>query len=158
MRVDDASALEDTLSRLRQRYALYFYLPDGLKTADGVRVDLAEQARIMHAQADIRYRHAPISGNGQRLGAGPTMVTRAPAPVTDSTDVSEPSAYNSAPAGRRKMVNEDSTPQVNMDADSGDGAQSQSSATPPPKQPSSQSTPIQQQGWPKANPPSGPPE
>src|SRR5579864_6308148 len=31
MSVNDASALEETLSRLRQRYTLYFNLPDGVK-------------------------------------------------------------------------------------------------------------------------------
>ena len=31
MSVDDASALQDTLARLRQRYALHFYLPAGVQ-------------------------------------------------------------------------------------------------------------------------------
>ena len=161
MRVGDASALQDTLSCLRQRYALYLYLPQGVKSAGYVRVDLAQQALIMYATADIRYRHAPISGNGQPLSAGPTRVTRAPAPITDSSDVSEPSVYNTAPPGRRKMVNEDSTQPVNMDIDSDDTSQPQSGATPatpPTQQPSSKPAPSQQQGWPKADPPSAPPQ
>jgi VWFA-related protein len=34
MSVNDASALEETLARLRQRYTLYFNLPDGVKPGD----------------------------------------------------------------------------------------------------------------------------
>src|SRR5581483_681960 len=105
MRVDEASALEDTLSRLRQRYALYFYLPEGAKAADrrNIHIDLAQEARIHYAQAEIRYRHASISADRSPGSAGPMMVTHAPAttPVQD-----EPSIYTSSPNGHRTAVNE----------------------------------------------------
>ena len=34
MAVDQASAFEQTLARIRERYALYFYLPDGMQPGD----------------------------------------------------------------------------------------------------------------------------
>jgi hypothetical protein len=37
MAVDDTSAFENTLRRIRERYALYFYLPEGTQP---VRVSL----------------------------------------------------------------------------------------------------------------------
>jgi hypothetical protein len=33
MAIDDASAFEETLARIRERYALYFYLPEGRSLA-----------------------------------------------------------------------------------------------------------------------------
>lgn len=156
MRVDDASALQDTLSRLRQRYALYFYLPEGIKTTDqrDIRVDLAQEARIRYAQAEIRYRHAPMSNNGVQNAAGPTLVTHAPA-ATPISDDNEPSVYNSAPAGRRAAVNEDSSPRVNLDTEPDDAQQS--TTTPAIKQPAATGQ-VPQAGWPRANPSNGPPE
>ncbi len=154
MRVDDASALEDTLSRLRQRYALYFYLPEGTKDAAqrNIQVDLAQQARIRYAQAEIRYRHAAISNDGPASAAGPTLVTHAPAatPIED-----EPAIQTSSPGGHRTAVNEDSSPRVNLDTDSEDSKQ-QPASTPSPAKP----VPAQpsQTGWPRANPPNGPPQ
>jgi hypothetical protein len=126
MRVDDAGSLEDTLSRLRQRYALYFYLPEGAKSGDqqNIRVDLAQEARIRYAQADVRYRHAPMSGNGATsASSGPMRVTHAP-PVTESTSTmqDEPVTPGSSPTGRRVMVNEDSSPRVNLDSGSDDSS------------------------------------
>jgi VWFA-related protein len=47
LRVDDASALETTLSRLRQRYALHFHLPEGAQPGAErtIEVALADSAR-----------------------------------------------------------------------------------------------------------------
>ncbi len=152
MRVDEASALADTLSRLRQRYALYFYLPEGVKSADrqNIRVDLAQEARIRFAQAEIRYRHAPMSGNNSLSATGPTQVTHVPA--SDESIDDGAATQTPASSGRRVMVNEDSSPRVNLSSDSDDAAAAaggNKTAAPAAQTPN---------GWPKANPPNRPPQ
>ena len=58
MSVNDSSALETTLARIRQRYALFFNLPDGVKPAQerSLEVDLAPAARERYPDAQVRYR------------------------------------------------------------------------------------------------------
>ena len=50
MPINDATSLESTLSRLRQRYALHFYMPEEAqaKTHHDIRVDLSTEARIRY--------------------------------------------------------------------------------------------------------------
>jgi VWFA-related protein len=59
-RVDEASALETTLTRLRQRYALYFQLPEGSQSgqARNINVALSQGADRRYPSADLRYRRA----------------------------------------------------------------------------------------------------
>ncbi len=123
MQVDEASALEDTLTRLRQRYALYFYLPEGSQSADrqNVQVDLSEMARIRFQQADVRYRRVYMAGGAAAQSSGP-VVSRVQKPVDTTVDPT-PIQDDSAPKSRRVAVNEDSGPQVNtidIDADTPD--------------------------------------
>jgi VWFA-related protein len=63
MSVDQASALEDTLLRLRQRYALHFNLPEGTWAGQERQVDviLSSAARRRYPDAQIRYRHTYIA-------------------------------------------------------------------------------------------------
>ncbi len=58
MPMDDASALETTLARLRQRYALHFNLPDGVKPGEerAIEVSLADGAQQRYPGAELRYR------------------------------------------------------------------------------------------------------
>ena len=79
MPVDNASSLQDTLARLRQRYALYFYVPDGMAASPGsVEVGLSQEARIRFHDADIHYRRVYMAGGKQGSEhAGPTLVRRA---------------------------------------------------------------------------------
>jgi VWFA-related protein len=112
MSVNDASALEDTLARLRQRYTLYFNLPEGVQPGQerNIQVDLAPEARRRYSNAEIRYRRASMSSNGDRDTA-PTKITRAPS----DSDYSTPSASTAdsdTPAvhRRRVAVNEDGSP------------------------------------------------
>jgi hypothetical protein len=109
MSVNDASALEDTLARLRQRYTLYFNLPEGAQPGQdrNIVVDLAADARHRYSDAEVHYRRTSMSGNGDRDNA-PTKITRAPvdngysAPSASSTDPDAPSVHR-----RRVAVNED---------------------------------------------------
>jgi len=76
--VDDAYSLENTLARLRQRYALHFYLPAGVRPGDerDIQVELADGVRARYPGADVRYRrsyYAP-SGAGSSPAENPEPV------------------------------------------------------------------------------------
>ena len=60
MTVEDASAFQDTLARIRERYALFFYLPEGEqeRSAGAVEVELSEGARQRYPGAEIRHRRS----------------------------------------------------------------------------------------------------
>jgi len=118
MSVDGASALQDTLSRIRQRYALYFNLPDGVKPGQerNIEVDLASSTRRRYSDAEVRYRRVYMTPDGGS-GAAPAKVTRAPsnrdypASTQDSSAASvdrSSSGTQDAPVRRRRVaVNED---------------------------------------------------
>ena len=154
MQVDEASALEDTLARLRQRYALYFYVPEGVSTSDpgSVKVDLSEQGRVQFGEAEIRYRRVYMSGTGAKETTGAAEVTRVHTPATSIDDATP--VHSDRPASsttrRRAAVSDDSSPVVNTvepDADSS----SESKPSVPAISPSSTPTP-QSEGWPQAKP------
>lgn len=118
MSVNDASALEDTLERLRQRYSLYFNLPDGVQPGQerNIEVDLSPEARRRFSDADVRYRRTHMSSTGDRDNT-PVRVTRAPADSGYSTSSSSSASSSSgdsdtpAPAHHRRVaVNEDGSP------------------------------------------------
>jgi VWFA-related protein len=113
MSVNDASALEDTLARLRQRYTLYFNLPEGVQPGQerNIVVDLTADARHRYSDAEVRYRRTSLLSNGSGAGdrdTAPLKVTRAPAdngystPSASSADPDTPAAHR-----RRVAVNED---------------------------------------------------
>ncbi|HEX4227644.1 MAG TPA: VWA domain-containing protein [Bryobacteraceae bacterium] len=171
MSVDDASSLENTLARLRQRYALYFYVPDGMTASPGsVEVGLSQEARIRFHDADIHYRRVYMAGGkGGSEQAGPTLVRRANPNYSSEPEPQLPvseSAPSSSSKGRRVMVNEDSGSPVNtIDTDSGQPALSTPSNSPSQGQTSqSQSGPAQPSksqtaptgGWPRASQTSSP--
>jgi VWFA-related protein len=161
MRVDEASALEETLMRLRQRYALYFYMPEGMAASDhqNLQVDLSQEARLRYRDAEIHYRRVYMSGESASEHSGPAEVTHA-RPLTDGSD--EPSLPAEQPAstssGHRAAVNDDSGPVVNSIPDDNSSQQStpaQGSQTSPQQQstqPSAPATPAPQGGWPRAHP------
>jgi VWFA-related protein len=103
LRVDEASALETTLTRLRQRYALHFNLAEGIKPGqERVEVDLSPAARRRYPDADVRFHRVLLS---ESSGV---------APVSSSSD--EPGVISKAPppesstrARRRVGVSEDSS-------------------------------------------------
>jgi VWFA-related protein len=66
LRVDEASALEQTVLRLRQRYTLYFSLPEGVKPGQerNIEVGLADAARLRSPDAEVRYRRVYMTPNG----------------------------------------------------------------------------------------------
>jgi VWFA-related protein len=73
MSVNDASALQDTLERLRQRYTLYFNLPEGAQAGqDPIAVDLSQQARVRYPDAEVHYRRTSMSGSSTTDSGGST--------------------------------------------------------------------------------------
>jgi VWFA-related protein len=66
MAVDQAAAFEQTLERIRERYALYFYLPEGMQPGGehSVEVSLTAAARQRYKDAEVRYRRSYLSPNG----------------------------------------------------------------------------------------------
>jgi hypothetical protein len=153
MQVADASALQDTLERLRQRYALHFSLPEGSQVGDRqkVQVELSQEARLRYLDAEIRYRRVLMSTTNAAGHSGPTEITRAPRPIESAPETTATPEV-SEPADRRHgAVNEDSGPVINTvkpDEDSGDSTTPQKPAgnqTPPPA-----TAPAPSGGWPKA--------
>jgi VWFA-related protein len=114
MSVNDASALQDTLERLRQRYAIHFYMPGDteVEAQHSVRLDLSSEARLRFAGADVRSRRVFMSGATDQR-SGPVVVSHqtAPAYPTPARDSAEPSPSSSS--RHRVAVNENSGPTVN---------------------------------------------
>jgi hypothetical protein len=91
MSVDDAYGLQNTLQRLRQRYALYFYLPTGVRPGEerSITVDLADAANRRYPGAAVRYRRVYLSPDGSKSNGDSTVISRrqnAPGPDTGESD------------------------------------------------------------------------
>lgn len=161
MDVNEAAALEDTLSRLRQRYALYFYLPEELAGQGGaVRVSLAETAAIHYHGAEIQARRvfmASDAANGSRASE-PATVTRVSMPSSAPLPEKAPERVGSSATGpepsprRGRAVNENSGPKVNSVGSEGEETQSANAPAPV------KSEGEKKGGWPKASERQKPPE
>jgi VWFA-related protein len=119
MSVDDARAFEDTIARLRQRYALHFLLPAGVKSGEQrqIFVTLAASAQRRYPDAELRYRRTYVaSSDGPK--ADPSVITQAPQPTV--------TADPEAPPRIRRRPAVDQTP-----VDSGGPAPSATSASAP---------------------------
>jgi VWFA-related protein len=152
MSVNDASALEETLSRLRQRYTLYFNLPDGVKPGEerNIEVALTASAQRRHGDAEVRYRRV-FMGSGAGGDAAPVRVTRTPVDTGYSTAPASSSDSSSSTTRRRRVaVNQDGSPISGPTTDDG-------SPSPAPLKPSpdgqTPSTAPNSPGWRKVDPP-----
>jgi hypothetical protein len=152
MSVNDASALEETLSRLRQRYTLYFNLPDGVKPGEerNIEVGLTASAQRRHGDAEVRYRRV-FMGSGGGNDAAPVHVTRAPMDGGYSNPASPKSGTDSSSSTRRRRVavNQDGSPIATPTDDDG-------SPSPAPLKPASEGQPAgpapNAPGWRKVDP------
>ena len=102
MRADDAGALDSTLDRIRQRYALFFSLPAGVREGEhrSLEVSLDETLRRRYPEASLRYRRtyqaAANGSDGQVEDFKPgAVISEAPAPskrraATDGSSRSGP--------------------------------------------------------------------
>ncbi len=162
MNVDDAAALEDTLSRLRQRYALYFHMPEGAKEGEerSIEVDLADSARRRFADADVRYRRVYLASGGASSDVGRTQITRAPVSIPSESGRSAVSSRDDGPPVMRRRVAVDEPtggPRVNMGGGDSSSADSSTVAAPSAAQPASQPSSQSQRGWRRVTDPSTPP-
>jgi VWFA-related protein len=102
MPVDDAGALETTLSRIRERYALHFHLPEGVKPGEEqiIDVQLADAARARYPNAQVHFRRVYLAPGDPRADA---TVASAPSPDLRTT----PADTGDSPRLRRRVaVNE----------------------------------------------------
>ena len=110
--VNNAGAVETTFERIRRRYAVYFYLPDGMEIGRGMELDLTEAARRKHPDAALQYRQVALAKDGARPG----LITRVPAHPPSGRDPEPAKAQSSdtSPASphRRPGVNDSTGPQV----------------------------------------------
>jgi len=111
MSVNDASALQDTLERLRQRYTLYFNLPEVAQPGQerNIQVDLSADARQRYSDAEVHYRLTSLSSHGD--DAAPVHITRAPSDSSPASPSSPSADSNEPPTPHRRVaVNEDGSP------------------------------------------------
>jgi VWFA-related protein len=101
--VDDASAFADTISRLRQRYALHFYLPPGVKQGEERRIDvtLTTAAFRRYPGAEIRFRRNYLAPNSTAPAGpnDPVVVSQTP---SSSGRTAAPSDPEGPPRIRRR--------------------------------------------------------
>ena len=87
--VDDASALETTLARLRQRYALYFNLPAGARQGQERRISIAltGSAAIRYSGAELRHRPTYLAPTDSNSDPNITVISDAKTePTTNNED------------------------------------------------------------------------
>jgi VWFA-related protein len=169
MSVDDASALEDTLTRLRQRYALYFSLPPGVKAGEerAIEVSLADSALRRHSDADVRYRRVYIASANSSTAPGsaaePTIITRdtgASPDVGPAVGQAAGQAADQPPPIRRRRAIEDGPRQGPMDVSGTSSAPAPApqpqvqapAAAPPAPSPAPSNDQPGQGGWRAARP------
>jgi hypothetical protein len=138
MSVDQASALEDTLTRLRQRYALHFYLPEGARAGQEreVSVDLSPAARRRYPDAEVRHRRSYVAPESN--GSSPAEVSSS-VPATQVPAITPADTEPAPPPRSRRRVSD-------PNSGSGSGPLLDRSADGP----ASAGAPVG--GWPKADP------
>lgn len=161
MRVDEASALEDTLTRLRQRYTLNFYFPNGSGDHPSVRVELSQEARMRYMDAEVRSRRVFMTGAGSGEHVEPTVITRAQSIDRTGDSKQSPDKSNAEEGTTSKRhsvaVNEDAgVPVGTIDADSDNSSNSSQQPATTPKQSGAPAQPATRGGWPRTDPPNPP--
>ncbi|MGC9971845.1 MAG: VWA domain-containing protein [Bryobacteraceae bacterium] len=133
--LSESSALETTLTRIRQRYALNFHMPPDVKPGQerNIELSLTPAARQRYPNADLRYRRVYLTPDG----SAPAEASSPPAQVRQGTAVR-----------RRPAVNEPLGP---PGANSSDGTASPAAPPPPAPPPAADPAPSQG-GWPRVKP------
>ena len=113
MPVDEAGAFEDTLARIRQRYALHFYLPPNVKAGQerNIEVTLTAAAQRRYPGAEVRFRRTYVAPSDSGVSTeAPVVVTQTPGnspPSVMSTGGDDPNRDPDAPRlHRRPAVNQ----------------------------------------------------
>ncbi len=112
--VDNASALEDTLARLRQRYALHFLVPPDAKPGQERNIELALTGAALrrYPGAEIRYRRTYYTSDapGTSGGSADQSVIASQSPAPSASRAADPDSSTASGVRRRRAVNEDGTP------------------------------------------------
>ena len=103
--VDDAGALENTLNRLRQRYALHFNSPETPRSID---IQLTEAAARRYPNAELRFRRVYLGAGAQNNE--PVSVTRTAPSRPSSARPSIPEDGEPVRPRRRPAVSESGGP------------------------------------------------
>ncbi len=153
LQVDDASALETTLARIRQRYALHFYLPAGVKPGQerSIEVELAQAARTRYPGAEVRFRRVYLSPGGS---ADPVGGSSEPVVVSDEHPrLKRRPAVNEPDGSRGAVILE---PQPQAPAETKGGWRRADEATEEPHHPKAADAPAdeapKQGGWRRLKP------
>jgi Ca-activated chloride channel family protein len=90
LRVDDASALETTLARLRQRYAIYFNLPSDVQPGQerNIEVQLSDAARRRYRGAEVRFRRVYLAPDSV-TAPSTEVISQSPAVEGDHEQVTQ---------------------------------------------------------------------
>ncbi len=171
--MNEASALETTIERIRQRYALHFHMPPdaGPGQERHVDVQLVAAARQRYPDAELRFRRTYLTSRSaaepSRGADSPTLITGAPAaPITPGTTASSQGNSPAPALKRRTAISEPDSAHGPLIVDGNSGSSrpspaavpasvqpSQPSATPTVTQQSPDSTPEQpHRGWRRVQP------
>ena len=109
MPADDASSLETALARIRQRYALYFYLPQGVKPGEerNIDVELADNSRRRNPGAEVRFRRVYMAPGGLDTNTAPEPAVVAQVPPEPATTTVEQPESTERPRRRRRPAADD---------------------------------------------------
>lgn len=113
--IDDATALETTLSRIRQRYALYFYLPAGVKPGEErqIEVALSDAGRRRYPDGEVRYRREYLApGGSSDSGSGGSIFTPTSSTSTVEEDADPPTVRRSGSSGTSGSSDQDTPPRL----------------------------------------------
>lgn len=115
MYVEDASALQETLANLRQRYSLFFSVPADAKVGQrrNISVALSREAARRYPGAQLKYRAqylvpadwTPPPPPEVSSASGASSEARQPAPAAEESPAA-PDAPRSAPQVRRRTSDE----------------------------------------------------
>jgi len=169
MPISDASAFQDTLERLRQRYALHFYWPEGASDPERrtVVVSLAHSTGARYGGSEVRYRRSYVANANLHHAGGLVEVSREADPTDpDGARSTRPTLSSAASAGndpipdrpptrRRVAVNEETGPVVNRVDIEPDKPVAHSAPEQQPSTPANTTQPtappVKQGGWPRVD-------
>jgi len=140
MQVDDADALATTLARIRQRYALHFYLPPNVRPGEErqVEVELTGAARRRYPDAEVRFRRTYVVPETPVVASAPTGAAPGQAPTQATQSREGWRRVNGSPDSSGPMI-------LTRDATPGPASPAASQPAEPAAQPESQPTP--RRGW-----------
>jgi VWFA-related protein len=130
--VDYSSALETTLERLRQRYALHYHLPESAKSApeSDLNVELDPSVSRRYGGAEVKYRRVYLASNGTtqagdwRTGRTTYYSRSQPEPAATASDTNNSDTGSASTTRKRRAVDGTGTshgpnPNVGAPASSG---------------------------------------